>query len=106
MTAVVDSHETTDSALCARCAVELRPGIDIFYQVTIEAIADPTPPVVTAADLTKDLRHEIKRLAESMKDLSEQEAMDQVYRRLTLFLCGPCYCRWIENPAGSVDGSD
>ena len=26
--------------------------------------------------------------------------VDEVYRRLTLYLCGPCFRRWIENPAG------
>ena len=35
-----------------------------------------------------------------MRDLSEQELIDQVYRRLTIHLCEPCYRQWIENPAG------
>jgi len=26
--------------------------------------------------------------------------MDQVYRRLVLYLCGPCYREWIEKPTG------
>ena len=34
------------------------------------------------------------------KRLSEQEMMDQVYRKLTISLCTACYARWIENPAG------
>jgi hypothetical protein len=32
--------------------------------------------------------------------MSEREAMDQVFRRLTVFLCNRCYQDWIENPAG------
>jgi hypothetical protein len=27
--------------------------------------------------------------------------MDQVYRRLVLYLCAPCYRVWIENPTGT-----
>jgi hypothetical protein len=36
-----------------------------------------------------------------MKDVSEREALDQVYRRLTIHLCTACYRQWIENPAGA-----
>jgi hypothetical protein len=35
--------------------------------------------------------------------VSGQEAMDQVYRRVTVYLCGPCYRRWIENPVAGPD---
>lgn len=83
---------------CARCTTELEPGTGTFYRVTIEAVADPTPPTISAEDLATDLRKRIEELLQQMQDLSAQEAMDQVYRRLTLYLCGPCYRQWIENP--------
>jgi hypothetical protein len=86
--------------LCARCLAELEPGTGNFYRITIEAVADPTPPTISAADLATDLRQRIESLLQQMQDLSAQEAMDQVYRRLTLHLCGPCYRQWIENPTG------
>jgi hypothetical protein len=89
-----------DPEFCARCSTSLRPGIDIFYLVTIEAVADPTPPVMSAVDITRDTRKEMAALLGELAELSEQEAMDQVYRRLTLRLCGPCYRGWIEDPAG------
>jgi hypothetical protein len=85
---------------CARCAAELHPGSGDFYQVTIEAVADPTPPEFTTEDLAGDIRARIEELLARMKGLSEQEAMDQVYRRLVIYLCGPCYRKWIENPTG------
>ena len=88
--------------LCARCAAELEPGTGSFYQVTIEAVADPTPPIITAEDLAVDIRQRIEQLLQQMENLSAQEAMDQIYRRLTLHLCGPCYRQWIENPAGDA----
>ena len=85
---------------CARCTAELEPGTGTFYRVTIEAAADPTPPTISAKELGTDIRKRIEDLLQQMQDLSAQEAMDQVYRRLTLYLCGPCYRQWIENPAG------
>jgi hypothetical protein len=83
---------------CARCAVELTLGKGDFYVVRIEAVADPTPPSFSAEDLKHDLRAEMERLIEQMYDLSPQKAMDQVYRRLVLYLCRPCYRQWIEDP--------
>ena len=90
----------TDSGpvCCHRCGAELRPGDGNFYLVRIEAVADPTPPSFSEEDLRRDLTAEIERLLEQMRDLSAQEAMDQVYRRLMLYLCGPCYRHWIEDP--------
>lgn len=85
---------------CDKCRAELTPGKGSFYVVRIEAFADPTPPQFSEEDLRRNTRAEIERLMSQMRELSEREAMDQVYRRLTLYLCGPCYCRWIENPTG------
>jgi hypothetical protein len=88
-----------DPLLCHRCGQILEPGVGSFYVVKIEATADPTGPVMTAAELQEDLRGQIESLVEQMRDQSERELIDQVYRRLTLHLCGTCYGTWIENPA-------
>jgi hypothetical protein len=85
---------------CHRCGAELKPGQGNFYVVRIEALADPTPPTFSEEDLRRNIRAEIDWLIEQMRDLSEREAMDQVFRRLILYLCGPCYRQWIENPVG------
>jgi hypothetical protein len=85
---------------CARCSCELRPGSGDFFLVRIEAVADPTPPNVREEDLRGDIQGEIKKLIEQMEHISATEAMDQVHRRLTLYMCGPCYRQWIEDPAG------
>jgi hypothetical protein len=85
---------------CNRCGAKLEAGKGEFYIVRIEAIADPTPPSITAEDLQRDIAAEIERLLASMRDLTEQEAMDQVYRKMTLYLCTACYQRWIEHPVG------
>lgn len=86
------------SLLCERCGIALRPGSGNHYQVTIEAIADPTPPSFSPEDLATDLRRKIERLLAQLQDVSEQEAMAQVYLRRQLFLCAPCCRRWIDHP--------
>jgi hypothetical protein len=85
---------------CARCSAELTPGEGSFYVVRIEAFADPTPPTIRREDLAGDHKQTFASLLEEMRDLSERELLDQVHRRLVLHLCGRCYPRWIENPAG------
>jgi hypothetical protein len=68
--------------------------------VPIEVLAAPTLPNITAKDLQHDTAAEIEQLLASMRDLSEREALDQVFRRMTLYLCNGCYQRWIEHPVG------
>ncbi len=96
----MSDHEDCDDAplLCTRCGMELRPGSGDFYLVRIEALADPSPPRFSEDDLKLDPRAEIERLFRQMSGLSEQELIDQIYRRLVLYLCGPCYRQWIEDP--------
>ena len=76
------------------------PGKGNFYVVRIEALADPSPPNFSEDDLTQDPKAEIERLIDQMRESSERELLDQVYRRLILYLCGPCYRQWIEDPVG------
>jgi hypothetical protein len=94
-----DQNLPDDSPLlCARCSGPLTPGKGNFYVVRIEAMADQSPPRFSEDDLKQDPRAEIERLFSQMSGLSEQELIDQVYRRLVLYLCGPCYRQWIEDP--------
>ena len=96
----MSEHVPSDDTplLCARCGVELKPGTGDFYVVRIEAMADPSPPRFSENDLKHDSRAEIERLIDQMRDLSEQELLDQVYRRLVFYFCGPCHRQWIEDP--------
>ena len=86
--------------LCHRCGVGLTRGEGSFYVVRIEAFADPTPPLVSTDEPLADIAADFERLIEQMRDMSEQELMDQVYRKLVVLLCLPCYQDWIENPTG------
>jgi hypothetical protein len=94
-----DREDELAPLACARCGTALASGSGDFYRVTIEAVADPTPPNLPHMD-PADIRQRIERLLAQMRGLSEQEALDQVYRRLTFDLCVPCYRQWITNPAG------
>ena len=85
---------------CHRCGLLLTPGKGNFYLVRITALADPAPPILTQEDFAGDLEAEIEKLLQEMRGMSEQELADQVYRRLTIYLCAKCYGDWIENPAG------
>lgn len=92
--------EATSPLFCAGCTRELHPGAGDFYQVTIDAVADPSPPVVEGGESAAELRRQLEELLAELKDLSAREALDQVRRRLVLHLCVPCYVNWIENPVG------
>ena len=85
---------------CHRCGTQLTPGEGSFYVVRIEAFADPTPPRVDEQQTQGELSAEIDELIRRMDDLSEQELMDQVYRRMVMLLCTRCYGTWIDNPTG------
>ncbi|MBN1554853.1 MAG: hypothetical protein JXA11_08910 [Phycisphaerae bacterium] len=90
--------------LCHRCGADLTPGKGNFYVVRIEALADPTGPRFddeAAGWSAEDIDAEINALIDEMKDLSEQDMMDQIFRRLTIHLCSRCYREWIENPTGN-----
>jgi hypothetical protein len=84
---------------CSRCSKILKAGRGEFYVVAIQAVADPTPPEFTEADLTRDARRDWNAIIAALGDLSAQEALDQVYRRVVIHLCNACFGEWIENPA-------
>jgi len=89
-----------ESLLCSRCLKTVQAGRGEFYVVTIEAVADPTPPSFSGEELAGDYRADWREIVAALKDTSPQEALDQVYRRLVIHLCNECYRDWIENPAG------
>lgn len=84
--------------ICHRCSCLLTCGEGSFYVVKIEAFADPSPPMLDTNNPSHHLSTDINELIKQMSDLSEQELMDQVYRRLVLLICRPCYELWIEDP--------
>ena len=94
----MEQDTAAGTVLCHRCGTTLVLGRGSAWVVRIEAFADPTPPDLSAEHAGGNLAEEINELVDAASDLSERELMDQVYRRLVLHLCGPCYRRWIEQP--------
>lgn len=80
--------------VCDRCGREVAPGEAEFFSVRVEAFADPTPPEITEADLRRDHRREMEALIDRLRDVSEREALEQVYRRRNLILCNRCCDEW------------
>jgi hypothetical protein len=91
---------TTDESplFCAKCLTRLTPGAGDFFVVRIEAVADPTPPSFTEEDLQRDHRRDFHALVEQLNDFSERELMDQVHRKVVIYLCNQCFAEWFENP--------
>jgi len=83
--------------ICARCSKTLAPGA--FYVVEITAYADPSGP--SEMPSPEDASRQLDALLRQLSDITPQEAMDEVHRRLTMHLCLRCYRGWIENPAGT-----
>jgi hypothetical protein len=64
-------------------------------------VADPSPPVFTGDDLSRDAAREIDRLLRRVRAMSEYELIAQVFRRRLFCLCNTCYARWVDDPFGS-----
>jgi hypothetical protein len=79
----------------------VHPGRGDCYLVRIDAVADPEPPVITQEDLDLDAGAEIEQLIRRTRGMSERELEHQVFRRKAIYLCVPCFNRWIEDPTGS-----
>ena len=91
---------TQTPLICASCQATLLPGSGRFWEVRIQATADPWPPEFTEEDLESDARSGMAECVEQMADLSPREAMDQVHRHTAIHLCNACFEAWYDSPAG------
>lgn len=89
-----------DVLFCAKCQSALAPGSGNFWEVRIDAVADPWPPEFTEEDFASDVQSQWADTLEQLKDLSPREAMDQVHRHTIIHLCNRCFASWYEHPAG------
>ncbi|MFN7730538.1 MAG: hypothetical protein ACK5OB_01455 [Pirellula sp.] len=83
--------------LCDRCLCQVEEGKGAFFQVAIDAVADPTPPNLDAME-DEDPGVAYRKLLAKLHRLSEREAMEQVHRRRIFSLCNPCLETWLESP--------
>src|SRR4026208_2021177 len=84
---------------CELCARTLPPHP--HYVVSIDVLADPELPELSAEDVAKlNFDQELRRLVEEMKHMSEEELQDQVHRRFEYKICRPCQVKFLANPLG------
>ncbi len=88
----------SDLPICHRCGALMQEKGPLFFMVNIEAYPLPDMLPMDPRDIEGDLKSYIEQLMDEMRGLSEQELLDQVYRRLSILLCPICYHQWIENP--------
>ena len=102
----ITSNEETNQQeplFCDRCLKILHPGRGEYFEVSIRAVADPSPPDLDAYELShpnSEKGESLGELVRQLDDVSAQEAMDEVVRHLQLTLCNDCYRVWIESPTG------
>lgn len=87
-----------DGISCDACGKSLLVEEDVRYEVRIDVRAAYDPMEITREDLDRDLDAERRKLIERMKDLSAEEAMDQVHRAFKFDLCPPCQRRYLKKP--------
>lgn len=90
-----------NTRLCDRCLRTVEEGRGEFFEVRIEAVADPTPPTLDTPFDPEQVRAEYEELVNALRDTSPQEAQDQIFRRLIVSLCNRCFATWIEDPTQS-----
>lgn len=103
---MADREGQSDMLLCHGCGADLTPGEGSFWVVRIDAVRDPSPPVIDTRESMTSIAAEYEALLARLSEQSERELMDQVHRRLILHLCSRCFGRWIERPADNPDESD
>lgn len=87
-----------DRLTCDGCDRPLLLESDVRYEVRIEVKAAYDPMELTDEDLARDHTADLARLIAKLDHITEQEAMDQVYRTFRFDLCLPCQRRYLEQP--------
>jgi hypothetical protein len=91
-----------DRLTCDLCGNGLLLDGEVRYEVKIDVTCAYDPMELTSEDLARDHASDLKNLVESMKSLSEEDAMDQVHRAFRFDLCGRCQKEYLRNPLRRV----
>ena len=83
---------------CDLCGKTLLLDEDVRYNVNIEVFAAYDPMELTAADMKKDYRKELRDLVRRMKKMDPEKVQDGVYRRFTFQLCPSCQKEYLKDP--------
>ena len=88
-----------DRLTCDRCGNGLLLDAPVRYEVRIEVKSAYDPMELTDDDLA-DASRKLKEAVDAVKHLSEQEAMDEVYKEFRFDLCRTCQKEFIKAPLG------
>jgi hypothetical protein len=91
------------AGLCDRCLKELFGGRGEFYEVTIDARVDSSPPILdTPRKLTlEEMNEQWGKVIQQLESTPQVDAENQVHCRRRLLLCASCFHDWIDSPAGT-----
>jgi hypothetical protein len=88
-----------DRLTCDRCGNGLLLDAPVRYEVRIEVKSAYDPMELTEEDLKK-ASESLKEAAEAVRNLSAEEAMDEVYREFRFDLCRTCQKAFLKSPLG------
>lgn len=88
-----------DHLTCDRCGNGLLLDAPVRYEVRIEVKSAYDPLELTAEDLAT-AADELKRAVDAVKDLSAEQAQDEVYREFKFDLCRTCQKAYLKSPLG------
>ena len=88
-----------DHLTCDRCGNGLLLDAPVRYEVRIEVKSAYDPLELTSEDLANAAAG-LKNAVESVKNLSAEEAQDEVHREFRFDLCRTCQKAFIKAPLG------
>lgn len=88
-----------DHLTCDRCGNGLLLDAPVRYEVRIEVKSAYDPLELTAEDLSNAAAG-LKQAVDAMKNVSAQEAQDEVYREFHFDLCRTCQKAFLKSPLG------
>ena len=86
-----------DRLTCDRCGNGLLLDAPVRYEVRIEVKSAYDPLELTDEDLAK-AGDEMRKAAEALKNVSPEDAMDEVYKEFRFDLCRTCQKTYIKSP--------
>jgi len=92
-----------DGLTCDLCGKALLVDEPVRYEARIQVAAAYDPLELTADDLRRDHRAEIRALIARMADMDPQELEDAIHKEFRFDLCMACQRRYIRNPLGRGD---
>jgi len=83
---------------CDLCGKPLFAGESLRYEARIQVYAAYDPLELTADDLARDHRAQIRALLKTLEQMDPQEVEESVYKEFLFDLCMACQRRYLRDP--------